>query len=83
MSARDGRGVAPTDEITPRRMLNDYVRTRAACRYCLWIRHSRYWGEDGYFRIARGVDECYIEDQITATGPGATWALKSELATLL
>lgn len=32
-----------------------------------------YWGENGYFRIVRGVDHCYIEDQVVATGPTATW----------
>lgn len=32
-----------------------------------------YWGENGYFRIVRGVDNCYIEDSAMANGPGATW----------
>ena len=38
-----------------------------------------YWGEDGHFRIVRGVDECEIESHVTATSAGATWARKSEL----
>ena len=32
-----------------------------------------YWGEEGYFRIKRGTNECNIEDQVVASGPGATW----------
>ncbi|VDP90307.1 unnamed protein product [Echinostoma caproni] len=27
------------------------------------------WGEDGYFRILRGTDECGIESQVTAGMP--------------
>jgi len=33
-----------------------------------------FWGEDGFFRIRRGVDEAFIEDQVTASDPKATWA---------
>jgi len=33
-----------------------------------------YWGEDGYFRIVRGVNECGIEQQVTANAPTAVWA---------
>jgi len=36
-----------------------------------------YWGEKGYFRIRKGVDECGIESQVTASSRGATWAKKS------
>jgi len=32
-----------------------------------------YWGEQGFFRIRRGTDECGIEDQVTASSPGAAW----------
>lgn len=32
-----------------------------------------FWGEQGYFRIIRGVDSCGIEDSVTASSPGATW----------
>ena len=38
-----------------------------------------YWGEEGYFRILRGSDECGIESQVTASSPGATWAKKGGL----
>ena len=32
-----------------------------------------YWGENGYFRILRGSDECGIESSVTASSAGATW----------
>ena len=32
-----------------------------------------YWGENGYFRIRRGTDECGIEDQVTANDAHAKW----------
>jgi len=32
-----------------------------------------YWGEQGYFRILRGVDECGIESSVVASEPGASW----------
>jgi len=32
-----------------------------------------YWGEDGYFRIRRGTNECGIEGQAIASAPDATW----------
>jgi len=35
-----------------------------------------YWGENGFFRIRRGTDECGIEDQVTSSSPGAQWAHK-------
>ena len=38
-----------------------------------------YWGEDGYFRIKRGSNECGIERQAIATNDGATWGKKSVL----
>ena len=38
-----------------------------------------YWGEEGYFRIVRGTDECGIESQVTASASGAKWAKKSAL----
>uniref|UniRef100_A0A183EE89 Pept_C1 domain-containing protein n=1 Tax=Gongylonema pulchrum TaxID=637853 RepID=A0A183EE89_9BILA len=30
---------------------------------------NRDWGEDGYFRILRGADECGIESEIVAGIP--------------
>mmetsp|Transcript_22640 Transcript_22640/g.58982 ORF Transcript_22640/g.58982 Transcript_22640/m.58982 type:complete len:375 (+) Transcript_22640:75-1199(+) len=33
-----------------------------------------YWGEEGYFRIVRGIDECGIESQVYASSSGSTWA---------
>jgi cathepsin B len=36
-----------------------------------------YWGEKGYFRIVRGVNECGIESQATASSTGATWGKKN------
>jgi len=35
-----------------------------------------YWGEDGYFRILRGSDECGIESQVYASSSGSTWGKK-------
>lgn len=35
-----------------------------------------YWGENGYFRIVRGTDECGIEDDVVATAAGAKWSKK-------
>jgi len=35
-----------------------------------------YWGEDGYFRIVRGQDECGIESQVMATSANAVWGKK-------
>ena len=32
-----------------------------------------YWGENGYFRILRGTNECSIESNVCANGPTATW----------
>ena len=32
-----------------------------------------FWGEKGYFRIARGTDECFIESNVAASGPTSTW----------
>jgi len=32
-----------------------------------------FWGEKGYFRILRGVDECGIEDQVVASAGTALW----------
>jgi len=36
-----------------------------------------YWGENGYFRIIRGTDECGIESQAMASSSGATWGKKN------
>mmetsp|Transcript_15614 Transcript_15614/g.51092 ORF Transcript_15614/g.51092 Transcript_15614/m.51092 type:complete len:406 (-) Transcript_15614:2724-3941(-) len=36
-----------------------------------------YWGEDGYFRILRGVNECGIENEVTATATNAIWSWAS------
>lgn len=35
-----------------------------------------YWGEKGFFRILRGVDECGIESGATSSSAGATWGKK-------
>jgi cathepsin B len=32
-----------------------------------------YWGEQGYFRIVRGTDECGIEDDVTSSSTGSSW----------
>ena len=32
-----------------------------------------YWGENGYFRIVRGTDECGIEDDVTSSATGSSW----------
>jgi len=37
------------------------------------------WGEDGFFKIIRGVDECGIESQAMASAPGSTWGKMSSL----
>merc|ERR1711957_75828 len=39
-----------------------------------------YWGEQGYFRITRGSNNCGIEDMVTASPAGATWK-KTEVQT--
>eukprot|EP00457_Paulinella_chromatophora_P006671 gb/GEZN01006690.1/.p1 GENE.gb/GEZN01006690.1/~~gb/GEZN01006690.1/.p1 ORF type:complete len:364 (+),score=50.61 gb/GEZN01006690.1/:141-1232(+) len=31
------------------------------------------WGEAGYFRIIKGVNECAIESQVTSSSPKAQW----------
>merc|ERR1711977_531057 len=35
-----------------------------------------YWGEQGYFRIKRGGNECGIEDGVTFSGANAKWTKK-------
>jgi len=35
-----------------------------------------FWGENGYFRIVRGTDECGIEDDATGSSSGSTWSHK-------
>jgi len=35
---------------------------------------NKYWGEDGYFRIVRGSNNCGIEDQVTSSSADATWS---------
>jgi len=37
---------------------------------------NKFWGENGYFRIKRGTDECGIESQVVATTAGAKWSKK-------
>lgn len=39
-----------------------------------------YWGENGYFRILRGSDECGIESSGAASSTGATYGKKSTIA---
>lgn len=36
-----------------------------------------YWGEEGYFRIVKGTDECGIEDMVSAAPNDAVWMKKS------
>jgi cathepsin B len=36
-----------------------------------------FWGEEGFFRIVRGSDECGIEDDVVATAAGAVWSKKA------
>jgi len=38
-----------------------------------------YWGEKGYFRIARGNNECGIEDMVTASPADATWSKAADI----
>jgi len=38
---------------------------------------NRYWGEEGYFRIKRGNNECGIEGQVTASANDAVWSKKN------
>lgn len=35
---------------------------------------GRGWGENGFFRILRGVDECGLEQVAVAASPTATWS---------
>ena len=35
-----------------------------------------FWGESGFFRIKRGVDECGIEDNVMANSPDSKWGPK-------
>ena len=37
-----------------------------------------YWGENGYFRILRGVNECGIENEVTGTATDATFSWGGE-----
>jgi cathepsin B len=37
---------------------------------------NKFWGENGYFRILRGSDECGIESQVVASSTGAKWGKK-------
>lgn len=36
-----------------------------------------FWGEDGYFRILRGVNEVGIENEVTGTSTDANWSWAS------
>jgi len=38
-----------------------------------------YWGESGYFRIARGNDECGIESGAAASSADSTWGKKKDV----
>jgi len=38
-----------------------------------------YWGENGYFRIRRGNNECNIESKVAAASPSAKWGKVSDL----
>ncbi|KAJ8605829.1 hypothetical protein CTAYLR_000602 [Chrysophaeum taylorii] len=35
---------------------------------------NEYWGEDGFFRIKKGTNECGIEDEVTASPATTTWS---------
>jgi len=35
---------------------------------------ARYWGENGYFRIVRGTNECNIEGGVTGSHANAVWS---------
>jgi hypothetical protein len=37
---------------------------------------TRFWGENGYFRIKRGSNECGIEEQAVANSASAKWGKK-------
>jgi cathepsin B len=37
-----------------------------------------FWGENGFFRIVRGTNECGVEDQVTGSPSGAKWTKASE-----
>jgi len=39
-----------------------------------------YWGEKGYFRIVRGVNEGGIEDQVVGSAASSKWGTKEQLA---
>jgi hypothetical protein len=49
---------------TPREPIVCVPRSRGVLRYRSAVRNSwgTYWGEDGFFRIVRGVDNCAIEE---------------------
>jgi len=35
---------------------------------------NEYWGEDGFFRIKKGNNECGIEDEVTGSPADSTWS---------
>ena len=57
------------------RLTNTHTRTHAHTH----ATHTHkgwnpYWGEDGYFRIKRGVNECNIEGSAIAASDDAVWS---------
>ena len=44
--------------------------------FCAHRSWNPFWGENGYFRIKRGSNECGIEEQAVANSASAKWGKK-------